>query len=107
MAHSVCEFGIVISRGGFTTGAIDFARGKPILFLDVSDLIAMQEGQDVLAGSTRAHESSRTFRGHQCRYRPRAQLQVRPASENSGICWQPPGYVSYLRSRMGHHRVTV
>jgi HJR/Mrr/RecB family endonuclease len=42
------KFGIIVSRGGFSTGAIDFARDKPILFLDVSDLIAMQEGRDVL-----------------------------------------------------------
>jgi hypothetical protein len=34
---------------GFTRGAIDFARDKPILFLDTDDLIAMQEGRDVLA----------------------------------------------------------
>jgi len=30
-------------------GAADFARDKPILFLDTDDLIAMQEGRDVLA----------------------------------------------------------
>ena len=35
---------------GFTQGAINFARGKPILFLDTDDLIAMQEGRDVTAG---------------------------------------------------------
>jgi HJR/Mrr/RecB family endonuclease len=49
--HSGADFGIVVSRGGFTQGAIDFARGKPILFLDVSDLIAMQQGRDVLAAA--------------------------------------------------------
>jgi hypothetical protein len=49
--HFGVSFGIVVSRGGFTRGAIEFARDKPILFLDVSDLIAMQEGRDVLAGS--------------------------------------------------------
>jgi len=47
--HSGAAFGIVVSRGGFTRGAIDFARDKPILFLDTDDLIAMQEGKDVLA----------------------------------------------------------
>jgi HJR/Mrr/RecB family endonuclease len=47
--HSGAAFGIVVSRGGFTRGAIDFARDKPILFLDTDDLIAMQEGRDVLA----------------------------------------------------------
>jgi hypothetical protein len=47
--HSRAAFGIVVSRGGFTRGAIDFARDKPILFLDTDDLIAMQEGNDVLA----------------------------------------------------------
>jgi hypothetical protein len=33
------------------SGAIDFASDKPILFLDVSDLIAMQESRDVLAAA--------------------------------------------------------
>jgi restriction system protein len=47
--NSRAAFGIVVSRGGFTRGAIDFARDKPILFLDTDDLIAMQEGNDVLA----------------------------------------------------------
>ena len=47
--HWGADFGIIVSRGGFSRGAIDFARDKPILFLDVSDLIAMQEGRDVLA----------------------------------------------------------
>jgi hypothetical protein len=47
--HSGAAFGIVVSRGGFTRGAIDFARDKPILFLDTADLIDMQEGRDVLA----------------------------------------------------------
>jgi len=50
MHHSSSEFGIIVSRGGFTKGAIDFARTKPIFLIDTSDLIAMQEGQDVLAG---------------------------------------------------------
>jgi HJR/Mrr/RecB family endonuclease len=49
MAHSQADFGIIVSRGGFTKGAIEFARNKPILLVDSSDLIAMQEGQDVLA----------------------------------------------------------
>jgi HJR/Mrr/RecB family endonuclease len=52
--HSGAVFGIIVSRGGFTQGAIDFARGKPIFFLDMSDLIAMQEGRDVL-GEVFAH----------------------------------------------------
>jgi Predicted endonuclease distantly related to archaeal Holliday junction resolvase and Mrr-like restriction enzymes len=47
--HSGAAFGIVVSRGGFTKGAYDFRRDKPILFLDTDDLIAMQEGRDVLA----------------------------------------------------------
>ena len=47
--HCGANFGIIVSRGGFSRGAIDFAKDKPILFLDVSDLIAMQEGRDVLA----------------------------------------------------------
>jgi restriction system protein len=45
------NFGIIVSRGGFSRGAIDFARDKPIFFLDISDLIAMQEGRDVLAAA--------------------------------------------------------
>jgi hypothetical protein len=47
--HSGADFGIIVSRGGFTQGAVDFARNKPIFFVDTSDLIAMQEGRDVLA----------------------------------------------------------
>jgi restriction system protein len=47
--HLRADFGIIVSRGGFTRGAIDFARDKPIYFLDTDDLIAMQEGRDVLA----------------------------------------------------------
>ena len=47
--HSGASFGIIVSRAGFTKGAEDFARDKPILFLDTDDLIAMQEGRDVLA----------------------------------------------------------
>jgi hypothetical protein len=34
---------------GFTRGAHDFRSDKPILFIDTDDLIAMQEGRDVLA----------------------------------------------------------
>ena len=47
--HSRASFGIIVSRGGFSRGAVEFARDKPIYFLDVSHLIAMQEGRDVLA----------------------------------------------------------
>ena len=47
--HSHASFGIIVSRGGFSKGAMNFARDKPILFLDISDLIAMQDGRDVLA----------------------------------------------------------
>jgi hypothetical protein len=43
--HSGADFGIIVSRGGFSRGAVDFAREKPILFVDTSDLIAMQEGR--------------------------------------------------------------
>ena len=49
--HCGASFGIIASRGGFSRGAIDFARDKPILFLDTDDLIAMQEGRDVLAAA--------------------------------------------------------
>jgi hypothetical protein len=49
--HSGADFGIVVSSGGFSQVARDFARGKPILFLDTDDLIAMQEGKDVLLRS--------------------------------------------------------
>jgi len=49
--HCGADFGIVVSRGGFTKGAVDFARNKPILFVDISDLIAMQEGRDILANA--------------------------------------------------------
>ena len=51
--HCGADFGIVVSRGGFTRGAVDFAQNKPILFLDTDDLIAMQEGRDVLAKAFR------------------------------------------------------
>jgi HJR/Mrr/RecB family endonuclease len=49
MHHSNSDFGIIVSLGGFTKGAIEFARNKRIFLLGCSDLIAMQEGQDVLA----------------------------------------------------------
>jgi hypothetical protein len=49
--HCGASFGIIVSRGGFTRGAHDFRRDKPILFLDTDDLIAMQEGKDVLAAA--------------------------------------------------------
>ena len=49
--HARASFGIIVSLGGFTKGAVEFARDKPIYFLDVSDLIAMQEGKDVLAAA--------------------------------------------------------
>ncbi len=48
--HSGADFGMIVSLGGFTKGAIEFASNKPIFWVDSSDLIAMQEGQDVLAG---------------------------------------------------------
>jgi hypothetical protein len=41
----------VLPGSGFSRVAIDFARDKPIFFLDISDLIAMQEGRDVLAAA--------------------------------------------------------
>jgi Restriction endonuclease len=47
--HCGADFGIIVSRGGFTRGAIDFARDKSIMFLNTDDLIVMQEGRDVLA----------------------------------------------------------
>ena len=47
--HTRASFGIIVSLGGFTTGAVEFARDKPILFVDLDDLIAMQEGRGVLA----------------------------------------------------------
>jgi restriction system protein len=49
--HCEANFGIIVSRGGFTRGAHDFRRDKPIPFLDTDDLIAMQEGRDVLAAA--------------------------------------------------------
>jgi len=49
--HYKADFGIIVSRGGFTKGAVEFARDKPIYFLDLSHLIAMQEGMDVLASA--------------------------------------------------------
>lgn len=49
MHHSNSDFGIIVSLGGFTKGAIEFSRNKRIFLLDCSDLIAMQEGQDILA----------------------------------------------------------
>jgi len=47
MHHARAGFGIVASRAGFTEGAVRFAKGKPILLIDVSDLVAMAEGKDV------------------------------------------------------------
>jgi hypothetical protein len=55
--HCGVAFGIVVSRGGFSQGAHDFRHDKPILFLDTDDLIAMQEGRDVLAEAFRPAKS--------------------------------------------------
>lgn len=49
MHDSGCDFGMVVSLGGFTKGAVSFAGDKRMFLVDVSHLIAMQEGQDVLA----------------------------------------------------------
>jgi Restriction endonuclease len=49
--HCGAAFGIIVSLGGFTKGAVEFARDKPILFVNLDDLIAMQEGKDVLAAA--------------------------------------------------------
>ena len=49
--HCGADFGVIVSRGGFTRGAHDFQRGKRILFLETGDLMAMQEGRDVLAAA--------------------------------------------------------
>jgi len=49
--HRAASFGIIVSLDGFSRGAVDFARDKPILFVDISDLIAMQQGRDVLANA--------------------------------------------------------
>jgi len=38
-----------VSKGGFSKGAVDFAKDEPIYFLNTDDLVAMQEGRDVLA----------------------------------------------------------
>lgn len=46
--HSRADFGVIVSRGGFTAGAVAFARDKPIFLIDASDLVAMAEGKDVL-----------------------------------------------------------
>ncbi len=53
--HSRSDFGIIISRGGFTRGAVEFAANKPIFLLDTSDLIAMHEGRDVLSSAFTHH----------------------------------------------------
>ncbi len=53
--HSKSDFGIIVSRGGFTRGALEFATNKPIFLLDTSDLIAMQEGRDVLSSAFTHH----------------------------------------------------
>ena len=47
MHHVGADFGIIVSRDGFSQAALDFGRNKPIFFLDTSKLIAMQEGHDV------------------------------------------------------------
>ena len=49
--HTRASFGIMVSLGGFSKGAVEFARDKPILFVNLDDLIAMQEGKDVLAAA--------------------------------------------------------
>jgi hypothetical protein len=49
--HCGAHFGVIVSRGGFSKGATDFANGKPIFLVDTADLIAMQEGSDVLGSA--------------------------------------------------------
>jgi restriction system protein len=46
--HCKADFGIAVSLNGFTMRGEEFAHGKPILLVDVDDLIAMQEGIDVV-----------------------------------------------------------
>jgi hypothetical protein len=46
--HCKADFGIVVSLNGFTTRTKEFAHGKLILLVDVDDLVAMQEGIDVV-----------------------------------------------------------
>jgi HJR/Mrr/RecB family endonuclease len=48
MHDSRAGFGIVASRAGFTAGAVEFAKGKPIFLIDTSDLVTLAEGKDVL-----------------------------------------------------------
>ena len=47
--HTKADFGIIVSKGGVSIGAVDFAKDGPIYFLNTDDLVAMQEGRDVLA----------------------------------------------------------
>ena len=56
--HTRASFGIIVSLGGFTKGAAEFARDKPILFVTLDDLIAMQEGKDLLAAAFTGSSSS-------------------------------------------------
>jgi hypothetical protein len=67
MHDSRAGFGIVASRGGFTTGAVAFAKGKPIFLIDVSDLVVMAGGKDIfdsffthLAETNRAETAGRS-----------------------------------------------
>ncbi len=48
MHHFKANYAVVVSSNGFTGGSKTFASDKPVILLDVSDLIAIQDGQRTL-----------------------------------------------------------
>jgi hypothetical protein len=43
---SKCDVGILVNLGGFSQGVFDFVEGKPILLLDISDVVNLNAGNN-------------------------------------------------------------
>ena len=46
LVGSKCDVGILVNLGGFTQGVFDFVEGKPILLLDISDVVNLNAGNN-------------------------------------------------------------
>ena len=46
LVGSKCDVGILANLGGFSQGVFDFVEGKPILLLDISDVVNLNAGNN-------------------------------------------------------------
>ena len=46
LVGSKCDVGILVNLGGFSQGVFDFVEGKPILLLDISDVVNLNAGNN-------------------------------------------------------------